>query len=106
VDLRSIQEAAKRLKLINHPLNRKILELVRKKPGTTFAELCSELTAEASVICLHLELLIDHGIFEKETNRPTASYRINLARFNRIMQGIRVINGSFSFDEDPMDGQV
>lgn len=86
VDLRMIKRASLTLRALNHPLRRKLIELMEQNPGITVTELYRKLKIEQSVASQHLAILRRAAVAITKREGKKILYSPNAARIREVAE--------------------
>lgn len=79
-----LHNAALVIRAINHPLRKKIVDLINRKGKITVTEIYVELRTEQSVASQHLAILREAKWLNTERNGKFIFYTVNEDRFNQV----------------------
>ena len=85
VDLRTVKRAALTLRALNHPLRRKLLELIESRGTITVTEIYQKLKIEQSVASQHLAILRRAQVVTTKREGKKIHYSVNARRISEIV---------------------
>lgn len=84
IDYNTLRQAVLTLRAINHPLRKKIIQLLDESKKMTVTDLFVKLRVEQSVASQHLALLRKAGILHTQRDGKFIYYSLNHERLNDI----------------------
>lgn len=91
LDSDKLQNAALVIRAINHPLRKKIIELINGRDKITVTQIYVELRTEQSVASQHLAILREAKWLNTRRDGKFIYYSINEERFNQINEVLEQI---------------
>lgn len=91
VNFDTIKQAALTVRAVNHPIRKKMLEVISANDGITVTEIYVKLKIEQSVASQHLAILRNSGIVNTTREGKFIHYHINARRatsFARVIEGL------------------
>ena len=84
-----IQDAARVLKCIGHPVRLRIIELLDEHGELNVGALCAELDLEQAVASQHLTLMRDRGILRSRREGVNVYYRVADEKVPHVIECLR-----------------
>lgn len=84
-----IQETARMLRCLGHPVRLKILDVLERKDECTVTEVYEALGLEQAVASQHLSLMRDKGILSRRRNGVNVFYTIGDRRALKVLDCMR-----------------
>lgn len=95
-DAAVIEETARMLRCLGHPVRLEILDLLERKRELTVTEIYEALNLEQAVCSQHLTLMRDKGILDHRKEGVNAFYSLGDARALKVLACLR---GAAAVDE-------
>ena len=84
-----LNQSAKVLRALAHPLRMQILQYISQHPATTVGPIYRNMKLEQSVVSQHLHILRKAGLVTDERESKFIHYSVNESRVKRINNSIR-----------------
>jgi len=89
VKIAVLNKAKRFIRAINHPLRRKILELISERPGIKVTEIYVKLRIEQSVASQHLGILRNAKCVRAERDGKKQHYYVEVSKIASNMDALR-----------------
>jgi DNA-binding transcriptional ArsR family regulator len=89
LDADRVQETARMLRCLGHPVRLRILDLLERKGERTVGEIWQALELDQAVCSQHLGLMLDRGVLERRKEGINAYYALGDPRALKIVACIR-----------------
>ena len=86
---KAIQQTARMLKCLGHPVRLQILDFLQRKGESTVTEVYEGLGLEQAVASQHLTLMRDKGILHRRREGVHVYYRVDSDRATKVLECIR-----------------
>lgn len=86
LDFKAVQQAARVLKCIGHPVRLQIIDLLEREGEQTVTQIYEALELEQAVASQHLNLMRDKGILASRREGVHVFYRIHDPRVTRVIE--------------------